>query len=230
MASFKTTSRKTYGDVSPRKSTATGMKEHHFGRIHGFHLFVNGQIASAQLDGITNPACKYQFVTGSDWDCVKGFADGETQVSKNKKPKGTAEPSAVWNFPLSVVFKATNVSGWPRLVIAVRDAGRVIYGYGTVSVPTIPGSYVRYVQLFTPVSASWIQSIISYLTGEPPDFYDARFTTANDGRYAARVKSCGVVKVKFDVYVTGAAALGYDFGEPDEEALEGDDIIRQHRR
>jgi len=206
----------TFG--SPHRSKSKSGTSH-FGNVKGFHVYISGQIASAQLSGVKNPVCKYQMVSGSDWDCVKGFIDGESQVSRNVVTSST-EPSVVWNFPLNVTYKTTNVSGWPRLVVSVRDAGRVIHGYGTTSVPTIPGKHVRYVQLFTPVSASWIQAFISLFTGEPPDFYDARFTTANDGRYAARVKSAGVAKVEFSVYVTGAGSLGYDFGEPDPSSVE----------
>jgi B9 domain-containing protein 1 len=49
----------------------------------------------------------------------------------------------VWNFPLDVTYKSTNVFGWPQLVLAVYGVdgmGRdVIKGYGSAHLPTCPG-------------------------------------------------------------------------------------------
>lgn len=62
------------------------------------------------------------------------------------------------------------------------------------------------------MSASWAQGLQAFFLGEYPEFYDSRFTTANDGRSAARVESSGVVKIVFTVHVRGAAALGFEMG------------------
>lgn len=49
----------------------------------------------------------------------------------------------VWNFPIDVTYKSTNVFGWPQLVVHVfglDPLGRdVIKGYGAAHLPTCPG-------------------------------------------------------------------------------------------
>ncbi len=106
-------------------------------------------------------------------------------------------------------FRSSNVSGWPRLAITVRDEQRNLVGYGSVYVPTTGGSCVRYCKLFAPLASTNIGQFIGKASSELPEFYDMRFTTACKGREAARVASAGVVKVVFNTRITGKEALGY---------------------
>jgi len=118
-------------------------------------------------------------------------------------------PSVVWNFPIDISFRTSNISGWPRVAIVVRDEQRSLVGYGSMYVPTKPGSCVRYCKLFAPLASTSLGQFIGSATSELPEFYDMRFTTACKGREAARVVSAGVVKVMLNVRITGKEDLGY---------------------
>ena len=57
----------------------------------------------------------------------------------------------VWNFPIDVAFKSTNVSGWPTIILSVYGfdfLGRdVIRGYGSLLLPTVPGTLLYLIDI-----------------------------------------------------------------------------------
>lgn len=150
---------------------------------------------------------------------MQGIDHGFSQlVAKGSSP----DASVAWNFPLDVTFKATNAHGWPRLVLSVcgQDLfGRLVTrGYGSVLLPTIPGRYVRHVRMFAPVPSTLLQGFIGWLTGAPPEFYDARFAASSEGREVTRVRSVGTVRVTLQVLSRGMAAHGFSTGGPPDLA------------
>lgn len=128
----------------------------------------------------------------------------------------------MWSLPLAATFRATSAHGWPRLALAVygRDwAGRmVVRGYGSALVPTFPGTVIRASPLFVPQSSSMLQAALGWLTGRPPEFVDAAFAAASDGREATRVAPAGSVKVALSVLTRGMAAHGFCTGGPPDLA------------
>jgi hypothetical protein len=50
---------------------------------------------------------------------LAGMESGITQVASLA---GGGDTSLVWNFPLDLTFKSTNVHGWPQLVLAVHGS------------------------------------------------------------------------------------------------------------
>jgi B9 domain-containing protein 1 len=59
------------------------------------------------------------------------------------------------------------------------------------------------------VPSSLWQSFVSWFTGTYAEFYDSKFAAQANNREMTRVKSTGVVKVKFSVLTRGMTALGY---------------------
>lgn len=55
--------------------------------------------------------------------------------------------SFVWNYPMDVAYRSTNVFGWPQLVLSVYDVDRlgrdIVLGYGSVVSRTIPSASAR---------------------------------------------------------------------------------------
>lgn len=90
----------------------------------------------------------------------------------------------------------------------------VIRGYGSVLIPTVPGKYTRYVRTFAPVSSTYLQGFLGWMTGQLPEFYDSRFVASNEGREVVRVASTGVVRVQFNVMSRGMHSHGYSTGGP----------------
>lgn len=174
----------------------------------GFEVHVSGRIESGQLTGVGDASCSYEVVMGPDWKLKHGVEDGETQAARNQV-EASDRPSVVWNFPVETSLVTTNVSGWPRLAVSVRDGERTIVGYGSVALPTRGGVCTRYCRLFAPLSSSVVGDAVAALTTERPEFYDSRFTTACVGREALRVVSAGVVKISLTTRITGLSSLGY---------------------
>lgn len=103
-----------------------------------------------------------------------------------KRSSGSSSDVLVWNYPLDIMFRSSNVYGWPQLVLGVYGltmwGSDVIRGYGCTHIPTVPGRYTRYVSLYTPVSSSLCQRITAWLTNNPPEFFDSKFIAQGKGR------------------------------------------------
>jgi B9 domain-containing protein 1 len=129
----------------------------------------------------------------------------------------------VWNFPLDLTFKSTNLFGWPQLVVSVYGLdsfGReVVRGYGAVHVPVSPGSHSRAIPMFVPESSSKLQKFTSWIMGRRPEFIDAKFVAQGESREVTRVRSQGSITVKFNVVTKGMRKLGYNVGVSEQSAL-----------
>jgi len=175
----------------------------------------SGQIESAIFSGnLDNLYCRYALSFGNDWGVIHGVDSGLSQIAR--KDAGSQDQSVTWNFPIDCTFKATNAFGWPRLAISVYgvDAlGRdVVRGYGSLLLPTSPGSHVRYVHTYTPMSSSILQRFISWMSGTHPEFFDSKFVSQGEGREVTRVRNTGVVKVTVNVMTKGMESFGYNLG------------------
>lgn len=109
-------------------------------------------------------------------------------------------------------FKSTNPFGWPRLVLSFYglDAlGRdVVRGYGSTSFPLAAGQTTRVVSLFRPCSSSLLQQFSAWLTGTPPEYFDAKFVAESAGREITRVASAGTATVRLNVVTHGMKQFG----------------------
>lgn len=79
----------------------------------------------------------------------------------------------VWNFPIDITFKSSNIYGWPRIAVSVygmdflgRDVAR---GYGSAVIPLVSGQHVIEVDMYTPLAMSLFNSWAGWLTGNPPE-------------------------------------------------------------
>lgn len=167
----------------------------------GFHVMVTGQVEGCKMAGADNLYCKYSFNYGVDWAVVHGLEHGISQICR--KSSGAHTDVLTWNYPMDITFRSTNVHGWPQIVVSVYGINLlgkdVIRGYGCTHLPVNPGRHVRYVRLYTPVSSSWCQSWCAWLSGNPAEFFDAKFVAQGRGREVTRVQSRGTVKIVIQV-------------------------------
>ena len=121
--------------------------------------------------------------------------------------------SVVWNFPIDVVFKATNAFGWPRIAITVYGvdmAGRdVAYGYGSLLIPTQPGQYEREVDMFAPMPCSFVQRVVNTVCGTHPEYFDSSFVAQGSNREVTRVQATGSVKLSLHIATKDIQRFGY---------------------
>ncbi|XP_077489575.1 B9 domain-containing protein 1 [Amblyomma americanum] len=178
-----------------------------------FMLNVSGQIESAQLTGADDVYCKYCFVHGADWTVAAGVEEGISQVTRKSRD---ARRSFIWNFPIEITYKSSNVWGWPQLVLSVYGldafANDVVRGYGAVHVPPVAGTHRKCVPLFVPESSSTMHKMTSWLTGRRPEFVDPKVVARGEGREVTRTTSNGTVSVVFNVLTKDLKKLGYNVG------------------
>lgn len=180
----------------------------------GFFVVFLGQVEGCKMEGVDNLYCKYSFNYGLDWSTSHGLEHGISQIAQ--KGVGHKNDSFVWNYPIDATFRSTNVHGWPQIVLSVYGINAlgkdVIRGYGCVHMPVSPGRHVRYVRLYTPMSSSKCQQLTAWLTANPPEFFDAKFTSQARGREVTRVQSKGVAKLVVNVSTRDMEKWGYQTG------------------
>jgi B9 domain-containing protein 1 len=130
-----------------------------------------GQIESGQFENRDYLYCRYVFCYGSDWEVIGGIDNGLSQTSCQNTL--TLDQNLIWNFPIDVTFKSTNISGWPRVAISVYGMdyfGRdIIEGYGSLLIPLKPGVHNLSVNMFKPVANSSLNQFLGWLSGNPPE-------------------------------------------------------------
>ncbi|KAJ1622599.1 B9 domain-containing protein 1 [Pavlovales sp. CCMP2436] len=183
-----------------------------------FLVMACGQIESAQFEGSENLYCRYQFQHGPDWEVMHGLEQGITQMSSSR-PLASEGSVVVWNFPIDVTLKSTNVFGWPQIMITVYGDAALgqadqIQGYGAVHLPVAPGKHTLYIRTFRPIASKWLDHFISFFHGMRPEYKDPRLVARGEGREVTRVQSCGVVKITVNVSMQGMEALGYHTPPP----------------
>lgn len=186
-----------------------------------FYLMVNGTIDSCTYPYIDNVYIRYSVTSGSDWQLVDGIEYGISQICKqqsllSKLLNGINSNGGVMNinYPVELIYKSTNVYGWPQLVISVYTINKFgatdsICGYTTLHIPTQPGIHTRSCTLYRPIDSTPYQKIISLFTNKKPEFIDPIFLTQSKGRELTRVQSCGTITLTFNVLTRSMNELGY---------------------
>lgn len=174
-----------------------------------FLVSAQGQIESGLFFDFSHVYCKFSFTFGSDWSLVSGLDQGITQVAK----RSPSNQMFIWNFPVDVTFKSSNVHGWPQIVLSVygfdafgHDVPR---GYGSVHIPPIPGRHRLQVPLFVPESSSFASQISSWFSGRRPEFVDPKVVAQGEGRGVLSVRSQGHAFVELDVVLKDFSSQGY---------------------
>lgn len=180
-----------------------------------FYVNCTGQIENADFGPSDDLYCRYAFHMGPDWSIVSGPDSGISQTAR-KSPFFTNQ-GIVWNFPIDLTFKATNVYGWPRLslnIYGIDFFGRdVVRGYGSILIPLIPGIYNLEVETYVPLGSSILNNWISWLLGTPPEFFDSKFVCQGEGRAVTRVQATGTVRVKLNIVTRGLHEVGYSVAD-----------------
>ena len=178
--------------------------------IQAFYVHCTGAIESADFGDSDNLYCRYCFSIGADWGIVGGVDLGTSQMAQKSANR---DQDIVWNFPIDVTFKSTNIYGWPRMAISVAGLdflGRdVIKGYGSVLIPLTPGRHTIEVDTFVPIASSTINNIFSWLLGNPPEFFDSKIVCHGNNRDVTRTQKTGRVKLHLNIFTKGMRDAGY---------------------
>ena len=165
-----------------------------------FSVNIQGQLESGMFPDGERQYCRVNIVHGPDWEILSGIEEGITQISQ---PCAHAAQDmlqeCVWNYPLELCYKSTNVYGWPQLIVSVygldfmgRDVIKVwdllhltqplVQGYGCMRLPLCAGRYTKYIPTITPIATTPFAALLSWLRGRRPEFIDSKFVSKGDGR------------------------------------------------
>ena len=132
---------------------------------------------------------------------LQGLDTGLSQTSRKNSLESSDE--VVWNFPVDVTFKSTNVYGWPRIAIAVYGAdylGRdVVRGYCSCLMPLSSGSHTLSCDMYTPLATSTYNQAMSWLLGNPPEFLVHAVPNSSAAKSRRRLAPIGAL-VEFTVW------------------------------
>ena len=147
--------------------------------------------------------------------CLSAGSQGlDTGLSQTARKTVNHYEGVVWNFPLDVTFKSTNVHGWPRVAVSVYGIdylGRdVVRGYGSALVPLSSGRHTIDVEMYTPLAMSTMNQVVAWLLGNPPEFFDSKFVCQSEGREVTRVQRSGAIRLKLNILTKGMQTVGYD--------------------
>lgn len=138
---------------------------------NSFLVQCTGQIVGGDFGPVDYLYCRYSFHIGDDWNIASGLDTGLSQTSC--KNLAYSDEQIIWNFPIDVSFNTTNVYGWPRIALSVYGIdyfGRdVIRGYGSALVPISAGQHQIEIDMFVPLATSFINDLISWIMGNPPE-------------------------------------------------------------
>jgi B9 domain-containing protein 1 len=97
----------------------------------------------------------------------------DTGLSQTSRRLAHFEEGVVWNFPIDITFKSTNVFGWPRIAVSVNGIdflGRdVVLGYGSALIPLSVGHHIIDMDIYAPLAVSSFNQFMSWLMGNPPE-------------------------------------------------------------
>jgi len=176
----------------------------------GFHVMVSGHIESGQINEYDGICAKFDFISGTEWSIIEG---NRTGVSQHAYKSQSTNRRVVWNYPFEIAFKSLNVSGWPQIVVTLTNRDYLgrdqVCGYGTVHVPTQPGTHTRYINLFKPISSSLISQVLGWFNGKNAEYVSpTELLARNEGREITRVQSGGIAKVQFHVTMKNMDQFG----------------------
>ena len=200
-------------DHSKKSTTECNLSRRKKGEnASSFSVMVTGQIESAQFPTyISNLYCRYILSYGVDWEMVHGVPIGISQIARRQN--GGIDDTIVWNFPIDFALRSTNAFGWPRISIAVYGLdfwGRdVVRGYGSLIVPTSPGTYIESVCTYRPISGSCCHQFLNWINGSLPEFYETKFTAGGEGRAVTQVKAEGSVRIALSISIKDMNRFGF---------------------
>ncbi|KAF2899123.1 hypothetical protein ILUMI_07050 [Ignelater luminosus] len=173
-----------------------------------FLLSLSGQIdyISILAGAGSSWHCKYEFVAGPDWKIVGGLEAGLSQTA-NVVSNGE---DIVLNLPIDIVYKSTNLHGWPQIVLSVYS-GINLQGYGRSHIPLQPGLHKLNISLSKPQPSSFLGYLGTFF-GYQPELLQPKMLASTAGNNLIQMMSSGEVYVTINNVFQGLNILGYDIG------------------
>ncbi|XP_059475914.1 B9 domain-containing protein 1-like isoform X3 [Neocloeon triangulifer] len=158
-----------------------------------------------------------------------GVSEGMSQISKKSKCHVDERQLCIWNLPVELTLKSTNISGCklkktiakklkkksgPKIVVSVYGTDTfgndVVRGYAWSFVPLESTSCTISMPAFVPASSSRLQEMTAWFTGRRPEFLNPATVAHGESRELLRTNSHGVVMAKLNALTKDLARCGYE--------------------
>ena len=132
-----------------------------------FQLSCSGLIESGSFHENEHLAVTYFVEHGSpkDWKLLHGSDTGQSQYASGTN---LFHKQCIWNMPFDVTYQSKNPYGWPQLCVKVTGynfLGRQVpKGYGSVHIPTTPGTHQRVIYLWMPIPKSLFTGLCGFMS------------------------------------------------------------------
>ncbi|XP_059222413.1 B9 domain-containing protein 1 [Stomoxys calcitrans] len=183
-----------------------------------FNIFITGHLESANFPlgpEAKDIFCRYEAFAGPDWELVSGTKNGITQLASNRN--GNFNDPIVFNMPIELTYRSTNVFGWPQLIVCVYGRTRwgieTSLGYSRLHVPVFgSGTNQRIVApILKPRCSNAMADVTSWITGRNPELKDSKILLDNTKTKGLSIESYGEIEFVLNVITRGSARLGLEY-------------------
>ncbi|XP_075157425.1 B9 domain-containing protein 1 [Haematobia irritans] len=183
-----------------------------------FNIFITGHIESAVFPlgpEATDIFCRYESFAGSDWELVSGIKNGITQSASNKN--GNFNDPIVFNMPIELTYRSTNVFGWPQLIVCVYGRTRwgieTSLGYSRLHIPVFGSGVNQRIRapILKPRCSNAMADITSWISGRNPELKDSKILLDNNKTKGLSIESYGEIELVLNVITRGSIRLGLEY-------------------
>jgi B9 domain-containing protein 1 len=183
---------------------------------HTFHVSICGQIEAATFPlGISGNSlfCRYDIVTGPDWELMSGLASGITQCGHT----GRQRDQITFNMPMEATYKSTNPFGWPQVVFSLYGTNfwglEKVRGYARLTVPLCGGVQTYTAPVILPKSVYILSAMLDWVLDRSPELRDPK-VLADGGKFKGlKTESYGELTVRLQTVSRGCRELGMEWGK-----------------
>ncbi|XP_073828742.1 B9 domain-containing protein 1 [Musca autumnalis] len=182
-----------------------------------FNIFITGHLESAIFPlgpDTSDIFCRYECVAGPDWELVSGTKDGITQYASNHN--GNFNDPIVFNMPIELTYRSTNVFGWPQLIVCLYGKTRwgieTSLGYSRLHVPIFGSESNQRIKapVLKPFCSNTLAVITSWITSRNPELKDPRILLDNTKTKGLSMESYGELEFVLSVITRGSGRLGLE--------------------
>ncbi|XP_061395887.1 B9 domain-containing protein 1 [Musca vetustissima] len=183
-----------------------------------FNIFITGHMESAIFPlgpDASDILCRYECITGPDWEHVSGSKEGITQYASNRN--GNFNDPIVFNMPIELTYRSTNVFGWPQIIVCLYGKTRwgieTSLGYSRLHVPIFGSECNQRIKspILRPLCSNTLADITSWITGRNPELKDPKILLDNTKNKGLSMESYGEIEFVLSVITRGSARLGLEY-------------------
>ncbi|XP_005191570.1 B9 domain-containing protein 1 [Musca domestica] len=183
-----------------------------------FNIFITGHLNSTIFPlgpDASDILCRYECFAGLDWELVSGSKDGITQYASNRN--GNFNDPIVFNMPIELTYRSTNVFGWPQIIVCLYGKTRwgieTSLGYSRLHVPMFGSESNQRIKapILKPLCSNTLAELTSWVTGRNPELKDPKILLDNTKSKGLLMESYGEIEFVLSVVTRGSARLGLEY-------------------